>query len=132
MSLFMGKQRGFTLIELLIVVAIMGILATVVLPSYQSYMQDGRRSEAQRAIIQQVALFERRYTRMGGYPEHFVAPANLSKYYSFSYQTDTTGPSKKAFTLTATPKVGTAQADDRCGNLTINHQGSKTPAQGCW
>ncbi|WP_346347816.1 type IV pilin protein [Shewanella kaireitica] len=39
------KLQAFTLIELLIVIAIMGILATVVLPSYQSYIQDGRRSE---------------------------------------------------------------------------------------
>ena len=48
-------RNGFTLIELMITVAIVGILAMVAYPSYQSYIRKGNRADGT-SLLQAASL----------------------------------------------------------------------------
>ena len=69
-----GKHylTGFTLVELLVVVAIIGILATVVVISYsgaQKKARDARRQSDMSTIEQALNLY---YNDLGSYPVHLA------------------------------------------------------------
>ncbi|WP_166371767.1 type IV pilin protein [Psychromonas sp. SA13A] len=63
----MKNKKGFTLIELLIVVAIVGILASIAYPSYQDSVTKSRRADAQGALQGLAQAMERHYTTEGTY-----------------------------------------------------------------
>lgn len=47
-----ARQRGFTLLEVMIVVAIVGIIAAVALPSYRTYVNSEKRTALQATLMQ--------------------------------------------------------------------------------
>jgi type IV pilus assembly protein PilE len=61
------SQRGFTLLELMIVVAVVGILASIAYPAYQDSVLKGRRAEARTALLELMQQQERYMTQRGTY-----------------------------------------------------------------
>ncbi|CAD5262548.1 Pilus biogenesis protein TapA [Alteromonas sp. 38] len=58
MNMNTKNQKGFTLIELMIVVAIIGILAAIALPAYQTYTQKSKFTEVVMATTAFKTAFE--------------------------------------------------------------------------
>ena len=134
-----GKRtRGFTLIELMIVVVVVGILAGIALPAYQSQVRKSNRSAAQQFMQdvatkeQQIMMDRRGYGAVaatadfGNSPSAtppgvgLAAPSTTTGKYDFSVAVTTGTP--PTFTITATALNG--QTVD--GNLTLNDLGAKT------
>lgn len=126
------RSRGFTLIELMITVAVIGILAAVAYPAYLDQVRKARRAQAQATLLnisarQQQMLLDTRSYATSTAALNVSVPNNVQQTYTISLTVGTA--TVPTFTATATP-LG-SQTADKCGNLSINQMGSKSPST-CW
>jgi type IV pilus assembly protein PilE len=128
------RMIGFTLIEVMITVAIIGILSAVALPSYQSYIQKSRRSEARVILMdaaskqEQYILNFRTYTTTMTALGYATSPAiSETGLYSVAAVAGACGNIARCYTLTATAVTGKGQdKDTKCRSFSLDSTGTKT------
>jgi type IV pilus assembly protein PilE len=126
------KNLGFTLIEMLVVMAIIGILAMVVYPSYVNTGLKTYRTEAQRELVRIANLQEqyfadqRRFdtdlTKLGLSTSPFYTETNRFQITAVAITTIDID-----FELRA-QAVNGQQADAKCAVFTLNYLGEKGAA----
>ena len=117
------KIQGMTLVELLIVVAIVAILASVALPSWNSQVQKARRADARNALLN-VQLEQEKYRSTNGAYAGGLSDLGLEHYATGAYyNVSIVSNSFTGFLATAVPNTNGGQSDDSCGTFAINQSG---------
>ena len=128
-------MRGFTLIELIFSVAIVGILVSIALPVYSSYVARARRADARAQLVQVAQFMQRFYAANDSYskdransdvmsavPANLLqSPADSAKLYDLAIPPDTL--SATGFQLQMIPFAGSSMGNDMCGTFTLSSVG---------
>lgn len=132
------SHSGFTLLELMIVVAILGIVASIAYPAYQEQVRRSGRADAKVALNDAAQRMQRCFTSYGTYKP--VAPATCEIVTSVTAAAGLKSPegnyavrlanadhTATTFILRATPIAGTQQTKDTdCQTFTLSQTGART------
>ena len=136
------SARGFTLIEILIVVAILGVLASIALPAYQNSVLRSGRAEAKGELMIVASDQERFFSSNNSYSTDATplittdatTRTTENGLYDITVAAGATGDIATSFVATATA-VG-SQTDDACTTLTISSIGVRgatgDTVEECW
>lgn len=125
-------SKGFSLIEMIIVVAMIAILASVALGSYQNSMQKSRRVDAKSTLLDIAAEQEKFYFQNNNYSDNvttlFGQTTSPEGYYTLVSKTDAadTGCANDGacFLLSATVvTTGTQKNDSSCVRFEVTNTG---------
>jgi type IV pilus assembly protein PilE len=99
----MARKSGFTLIELMIVLAIVGILAAIALPSYNAYIIRGRIPDATTNLASKRVRMEQFFQDNRTYVGATAGDADTTSSAYFDFSADATRTAT-GYTLTARGK----------------------------
>lgn len=111
-------QQGFSLIEVMVVVAIIGLLASIAVPGYQDYVRSGNAAEAPANLancrVQAEQFYQDNFTYVG-----FVCNPSDAKYFDYSIDNQ----SATTYTLKATGKSAQNMSNF---SFTVDQDNAKT------